>query len=536
MVLLVLLAVFATIGVQTAYGDAQNVSDVLDSSVMEPAEQISEEDYASYLEFPEEEEPDIEDEYYHDQNRSLTGVNEGAHEDYERDYYDEEDPFYMNDTDYNHHLRRQLDGCDDCVVNYNRRVMKGRHQMIGVPVAFSNCKFGRGRPVPYGALRRAMRYVSSFYNKKSRGEVNLIGTSISSVKQMSQRARCSAKFSVKRKFSFSSYAVKIATYACKICSYSNAGGGWVHFGKGSFGSGTLVHETGHLFGLAHATSIMYDKKKRPIGVDDYGDFTSQMGRRWSASYNAPMHHWLGWLRSYEVKYARPGRTYKLRALDNVSIDQKDVQAALVYVVPHSGLRMYIALRRRSSGIVKKRYFENNLVGFAIHLASPCHNCRHFKTLLLKIVKPGRYEDENGLVLETKILNSEADMATVKVSYDASKARCTARPQFELKGGWNFRVGSTITVTMKNMNAPSCRPLYVNPELITGIYGSETSYWEKSRKFGWKYNNNKLILGGDKQIRVYKLRRKDGIGQFVFDFAGYRKKYCVYKGALNVVAC
>lgn len=473
----------------------------------------------------------------YDVNDDVLDLGEGSNhshtdEDEEDDQFDE-DLFYMNDTEYDHHLRRQLSGCSDCVVNYNRRVVTGTRKVIVVPVEFSNCKFGSGRKaVPRSGLLRSMRYLAGYYKEKSRGLVTLSTGTFSSKKRLSQRAKCSARFRVKRSFSFSSYAIKIATYACKICGFSNAGGGWVHFGKKSFSYGTLVHEVGHLFGLAHASSFQY-KNNKIVGLNEYGDYTSQMGRYSCKSYNAPMHHWLGWLRPYEVKTIELGRTYKLRALDKVSIDQKDVQAALVYNLPHSGNRMYISLRRRESGIGRRQYFESRTEGFAVHIAKPCHNCRFFKTLLARFVGTDFATDQTGLVIETSFLNDEKDLATIRVTYNKTFDLCTKPPTIKLEGKFDRHGRTIVVVTMTNNNAKFCRPMYVGGDIMIGIRGSSAEFMRKTKGMGRNYGNSALIMSGQTQIRHYKINRNNRVGEFVFDWGGSRKAYCIRRGVAKI---
>ena len=447
----------------------------------------------------------------------------------------DDEAVFMNDTEYDEHLRRQL-ACSGCVVNYNRRVMTGTHKMIAVPVEFSNCRFGGGnKAVPRGALRSAMSYLSSFYRSKSLGKVRLTGSTIDSVKRLNTNARCSAKFTVKRTYSYSGYDIKIATYPCSICGFANAGGGWIHLGKSSFGTSTVAHEAGHLFGLGHAGSFSY-KNGKIVGISEYGDYTSQMGKFFANSYNAAMHHWLGWLRPHEAVYVKPGKTYKLRALGNVGINKGDVRAALVYDLPHSGNRLYISLRRRQDGIGKRQFFKTNPVGFAVNIANPCRNCRFLKTILVKVFK-NRYEDETGLVIEGSFpATGKTDIADVKISYNKAKDLCTKKPTFTLVGSLNKKRQTIVTITLVNNNPASCRPLYIGGDLITGIKGSSANYQTESKKKGPAYNNRITINGGTKQIRLYRIIREKQRGEFVFSFAGTTQTYCIEKDSVAVKAC
>ena len=207
-------------------------------------------------------------------------------------------------------------------------------------------------------------------------------------------------------------------------------------------------------------------------------------------------------------------------------------AALVYELPHSGNRLYISHRRRQGGIGKRHFFKTNAVGFALNIANPCRSCRFLKTVLVKVFKD-RYEDETGLIIEGSFTSGKTDIADVKISYKKEKDLCTKKPQFTLVGSLNKKRETIVTVTLINPNPPNCRPLYIGGDLLVGTNGSEANYQVESKKKGPAYNHRVTVNGGTRQIRLYRIIRKNQKGSFVFSFAGTNQAYCIAKDS---VAC
>lgn len=431
-------------------------------------------------------------------------------------------------------------------------------KLVLVPIEFETVKWGENgnREVPRAALATMLSSMQEWFFSRSLEQVLFVGKDNNPVINITDpfllnpgtASNCDARAKVKNQVTLPGFHARIAIYPRTICDFANFGGGWVHLSSivKSTSVTTLRHELGHSLGLAHANSLIY---KDGIFQEEgeYNDYTSQMGDNSAPNFNAPMHFWLGWFRNYEVQKVEMllGQTTRIRAIDNYNLVNTDVAAAFVFKLNHSDDYLFFSLLRKSSGIVSRRYFQNNDAGIAVHLASQCRfsgQCGFYRSALHTIFRTSRV-DETGLIINVSYPNTaNYNVADVTFNYDSRFDICSNIPDvFVTVLAVTGTRRANIRLEIIDNNPVNCRPFFVTNRFFSGVSGTQMTvlpsfYQSRSTRCSKYVNQNIGRSFRGCFFSDFSVSSSSNTARVVLTFRNRQRTYCLNFQASTIALC